>query len=95
MTIQTPLMPVGTAAETSDPILLGVGDVLKVGIYSETEGDQLLTAAFVVFETTPGARNCSAKLDSNTKSTLLYGPGSYEIDRPELTGAGFGIYTEV
>ena len=95
MTTQTTLMAVGTASATSTAILLGKDDVLKVGIFSATEGDQLLSASFAVFEKTPGARNAIARLDGNAKSTLIYGPGSFEIDRPALTGPGYGIYTEV
>ena len=95
-TTRTAFFPVGTAAGMSPTtVVVDAGAVVKIGIFSATEGANLYGASFTVFEKTPGANNYKGRLDGNNKSTLLDGPGEYEVYRPALEGAGFGVYKEV
>lgn len=95
-TTRTPILSVGTAAGMStSTVVIDDGKSAKIGIYSVDEGENLHGASFTVFEKTLGANNYAGRLDGNTKSAIYYGPGEYEVYRPELDGAGFGVYKEV
>lgn len=91
---QTTILAPGSAAAASSDIDLAAGVVVAVGIYSE-EDAYPRNFSFAIMKKTPGEPHYMGQLDGNRRATLLEGPGTYYVLRPELTAElEFGVYKD-
>ena len=84
-----------TTAVTSADIVVAAGAVVSVGIYSASAADAPTSHSFIIWRKTPGAANFIGVLNGEVEDRQLYGPATYFVTRPELTGAAYGIYSDV
>lgn len=95
MPTQTPILDPGVEADYSEPIVLEQGETVTVGIYSELDAHLAARYHFAVLAVTPGAESVIGALKANRREAQLSGPGTYRVERPELTGPAFGVYKVV
>lgn len=94
---QTSILAPASTAGTSTDIVVAAGAVVTVGIYAAAENSRLpLGVHFSIKADTPGGDNelHDAALRQNSRQTVLAGPGTYRVSRPDYTGTGFGVYIE-
>ena len=89
---QTTILDVGTDALPSLNVVLGKDEYAVVGVFSTLPAG--LSGVFEVVSLTPGAPNPLGVLTNEKRSCLLYGPATYKVLRPKLSGTGFGVYKE-
>ena len=94
MTQATILAPGNTAATSSD-VVVPAGETVTVCLYSATASAVPVAMQMYVYQDTPGADNLVATLENYNRSTVLIGPGTFRIKRPDYAGAAFGAFSEV
>lgn len=94
MTQSTILAPGNTAATSTD-VVIAAGDVAAIGIYSDAPQDLPPGSSFEIFQVTPGEPNYIGSLKNNARSTILSGPGTYNVARRAVSGAEFGVFKDI
>lgn len=87
---QSTILASGTTEDSSTDIVVPSGAVVTVGIFATNPGASLAGHGFAVLQLTPGAPNRLATLDETSRSVQIQGPGTFRVDRPELSAA-FGV----
>lgn len=91
---QSTILAAGTTAATSTDVVVAVGDVATVGLFSASADRVPIDCIFNVMQKTPGADNLVTTLDNTLRSVVLVGPGTFRVTRPAYTGTAFGVFLE-
>lgn len=90
----TTVLAAGNTSASSTDIVVAVGEVITVGIFSATDGGLPADAEFVLKKATPGADNEVFRFGNVNRQKAITSPGTYQVDRTAYTGLAFGVFTD-
>lgn len=92
---QNTVLAAAQTAATSSDIVVAAGSVVTVGLFS-TSGSIPPGFECTIDADTPGGSVYVGRLSHSCRNTVLSGPGTFRVRRPNISdvGVNIGVYTE-
>lgn len=92
---QTTILAAGTGAASSSNVVITATAPITVGLFTAS-GTIPPAVGLQVRNITPGAAGMVASLDINRPAITLTGPGTYRVDRPDISASNVavGVYQD-
>lgn len=92
---QSTILALGTAPASSADVVLAAGEVATLSIFHAAGQEFGLNfAEFPVVLLSPGEPVRVGLLDATTRITQVFGPGTYQVQRPQCPQA-FGVAKDI
>lgn len=91
---QNTILPSGNSAGTSSDVLVVAGAFATIGLFTAANGVINPGLKVEVMQDTPGGDNPVATLSADNRTTVISGPGTFRVQRPQFTGDAVGVFSE-